>query len=431
MSGPSPNPRAVALQLFRAVMQHKQAFDLALAQNDRLAQLEPRDRAFARLLAASLLRRLGQIDALIDHCLERPLKARYRDTRDLLRLGTLQLVFLETPPHAAVSTTLALAEDPRTAGQKGLINALLRRLATEGAALAAQQDAPRLNTPAWLWKTWVHAYGPIAAHGIAAASLTEPPLDLTVKDDPESWAERLRAQVLFGQTLRLAKAEGDIVRLAGFESGAWWVQDAAAALPAQLLGDLRGKTVLDICAAPGGKTAQLAAAGGRVTAVERSPARVLRLKENLQRLRLSAETVTADALVWRPTASADAILLDVPCSATGTLRRHPDIAHLKGPADVTKLASFQDRLLKTSLEMVKPGGLIVYATCSLQPEEGPERIAALLAGNAPVARVPVTAEEVYGRSEFITADGDLRTLPSHLAEEGGIDGFYACRLRKL
>ncbi len=230
--------------------------------------------------------------------------------------------------------------------------------------------------------------------------------------------------------LRLAPGAGEVSRLPGYQEGAWWVQDGAAALPVRLLGEVAGRAVVDLCAAPGGKTAALAAAGARVTAVDVSPARLARLEENLARLGLAARTVTADAARWRPDEAAEAVLLDAPCSGTGTIRRHPDLAWLKRPEDLPALCELQDRLLGAAVEMAAPGGLVVFVTCSLQPEEGPERIAALMAGGAPVERVPVAAAELFGRGEWISRDGDLRTLPCHLAELGGLDGFYACRLRR-
>jgi 16S rRNA (cytosine967-C5)-methyltransferase len=425
------NPRLVALQLLRSVLERGQALDAALAENPRFATLKVRDRAFARLLVATLLRRLGQLDAVIDHCLERPLKPKLAGVRDLLRLGAVQLLFLETPPHAAVSTTMALAQHPRLAGQKGLINAVLRRLAREGHDLVAAQDAARLNTPGWLWESWTAAYGETRARAIAVAHLVEPPLDLSVKRDPETWARTLAAKRLPNGSLRLASAGGEVTRLAGFDAGAWWVQDAAAALPARLLGPVEGKSVIDLCAAPGGKTAQLVAAGARVTAVDHSPARLERLEANLARLGLEAASVAADARRWRPDAAADAVLLDAPCSATGTIRRHPDIARLKAPEAIAPLTRLQDELLDAAVEMVRPGGRIVYAVCSLQPEEAQSRIRALLARQAAVARHPLERRELPGLEELITPEGDLRTLPCHLADRGGMDGFFACRLTKI
>jgi 16S rRNA (cytosine967-C5)-methyltransferase len=252
---------------------------------------------------------------------------------------------------------------------------------------------------------------------------------LTVRDDPEGWAARLGGRVLPTGGVRLDSA-ALIEDLPGFAAGQWWVQDAAAALPARLFGRLEGRQVVDLCAAPGGKTAQLAAAGAEVIAVDRAAARLKRVTDNLARLGRSAATIAADATQWRPPGKVEAVLLDAPCSATGTIRRHPDIPWLKSPDDVATLAALQDRLLAAAVEMTAPGGILVYCTCSLQPEEGPQRIAALIAKGG-VERVAVSAAEVGGVPEFVTAEGDLRTLPCHLADEGGIDGFYAARLRRL
>ncbi len=441
MTEPARDPRAVAFQLLTQVLDRRRTLDEALAESRGFAALAARDRALVRRLLATLLRRLGQVDDLIRTCLNRPLKRGHGDVRNLLRLGAVQLAFLDTPAHAAVSTTLKLATTPRLAGHKGLINALLRRIDREGAELTATQDAARLNTPRWLWQSWAGAYGEATARAIAEAHLSEAPLDLTLKGparEPtqqpagiEAWAERLAATLLPTGSLRLPPGRGEIAKLPGFEDGAWWVQDTAATLPVRLLGAVAGRRVVDLCAAPGGKTAALAALGAHVVAVEVSPARVARLEENLARLGLNAETVTADAIQWRPPAPVDAVLLDAPCSGTGTLRRHPDIARLKGPGDIAVLTALQDRLLAAAVEMTAPGGNLVYAACSLQPEEGPERIAALLAAGAPVARAPVAAAEVFGRADWLSPDGDLRTMPCHLAELGGMDGFYACRLRRL
>ncbi len=450
--------RDVALEVLQAVLRRRRPLDEALAGHPGVARLASRDRAFARLVVATALRRLGQIDGLIDHCLERPLPDKAQGVRDVLRLGLAQLVFLGTPAHAAVDTSVTLAETHRHGPHKGLVNAVLRRLARDGAALSAAQDAARLNTPDWLWRSWSHAYGEETCRAIAEAHLTPPPLDITVKGDPQNWTEWLDAMLLPTGSLRRpgtsssarAKAgeggerdelgeagtegersSGAVSGLPGFAAGAWWVQDAAAALPARLLGDVKGRTVLDLCAAPGGKTAQLAAKGARVVAVDLSARRLERVRENLDRLRLSAELIVADAADWRPEAPAQAVLLDAPCSGTGTLRRHPDIAHLKSAEDVERLAELEHKLLLNATTMLAPGGVLVYAVCSLQPEEGEARIAALLAAGAPLKRVPVEASEVGGLAEMVTGDGDLLTLPCHLKERGGIDGFYAARLQRL
>jgi 16S rRNA (cytosine967-C5)-methyltransferase len=337
-------------------------------------------------------------------------------------------VFLETPAHAAVNETVALAAARGAERYKGLVNAVLRRLAAEGRGRAATQDAPRLNTPEWLWRAWSAAYGEETARRIAEAHLAEPPLDISLAGDRADWPARLDAEQLPTGSLR-RRAGGLVTELPGYAEGAWWIQDAAAALPARLFGDVRGCHVIDLCAAPGGKTAQLATAGAHVSAVEQSKPRVARLRENLARLELKADLVAADAAAWRPAAPADAVLLDAPCSATGTIRRHPDLPWRKSAKDLPALAAAQQRLLANAAAMVKPGGRLVYAVCSLQPEEGPVVVARFLDTQAHFALEPVAGEEIPGAAEFIAADGTLRTLPCHWAERGGLDGFYIARLR--
>ena len=422
-------PRACALEVLDAVLRRKRRLDAVLADHPGLARLDGRDRALARKLVATTLRRLGQIDALIAHCLERPLPRKAAAAHDLLRLGVCQLVFLETPPHAAVDSVVGLAEKRGQGPHKGLINAVLRRLAEEGPGLAGAQDAPRLNTPPWLWESWRATYGAATCRRIAAAHLAEAPLDVSVKADAEIWAERLGGVVLATGGVR-RRAGGRVETLPGYAEGAWWVQDAAAALPVKLLGDVEGRSVVDLCAAPGGKAAQLAAAGARVTAVDRSPARLERLRENMARLGLHMETVNADAADWRPEKPADAVLLDAPCTATGTIRRHPDIARLKTPDDVAALGGVQARLLEAAAAMVRPGGLVVYGVCSLQPEECETPVSAALAAGAPLEPVPMAPGEGAGLDDVPISGGALRTLPCHWAEEGGMDGFYAARLRR-
>jgi 16S rRNA (cytosine967-C5)-methyltransferase len=348
--------------------------------------------------------------------------------RNLLRIGVAQLVFLDTPPHAAVGETVALAKG-RDSFARGLANAVLRRVAEEGRALVARQDAPRINTPDWLWRSWCEAYGEPRARAIAEAHLAEPPLDLTLREKPEHWADRLGAEHLYASTLRRPTG-GAIEDLPGYAEGAFWVQDAAAALPALLLGEIRGRRVIDLCAAPGGKTAQLAAAGAEVIPVELSEKRALRLRANLQRLRLQAEVVVADALSWRPPALVSHVLLDVPCTATGTIRRHPDIARHRTPDDVVRMADLQARMLAAATEMAEPGGTIVYASCSLQPEEGRLVIERALAGDLPIERMPVKSSELRGLPADLSMEGAVRTLPSALAGRGGLDGFFVARLRR-
>ena len=417
----------MAVDLIGAVLRRKRPLDDAIDDHPELANLAARDRAFARLLVATVLRRQGQIDALIAHCLNTPLPPRAALIHDMLRLGIAQLLFLRTPPHAAVATTVDLAGGRGFPTYKGLVNAVLRRLSLEGPGLVAGQDAARLDTPGWLWDEWARAYGEPVARAIATAHLKEAPLDITVRRDIEHWAKALEAKILPTGTLRRTGG-GAIMSLPGYQEGAWWVQDAAAAMPAMLFGPIAGRVVFDLCAAPGGKTAQLAAAGGKVTAIDRSPRRLHRLKANLARLHLEAECLAADAGTWQPQEPAPFVLLDAPCTATGAIRRHPDVPHLKTPDDVARLAVVQERLLDAAVRLLAPGGTLIYCTCSLEPEEGVKQVEKLLARDAKVRRKPVAAAEIGGLAECVSAAGDLRTLPCHLAEMDGLDGFYAARL---
>ena len=344
-------------------------------------------------------------------------------------MGAAQLLFLGTPAHAAVDTSVRLVIDAGLPHLKGLANAVLRRIARDGTALVGDRDPVRLNAPQWLWQSWTESYGEAATRAIAAAHLIEAPLDLTPRSEAAFWAGRLEGELLPTGTIRRAPG-GSVADLPGFAEGAWWVQDAAAALAVRLLGDIAGRRVADLCAAPGGKTLQLAVAGARVTAVDISGRRMVRVGENLARAGLEAELVTIDVSKWTPEGTFDAILLDAPCSGTGTLRRHPDIAWLKDEEDVGRLTVTQDRLLARAADLLTPGGTLVYAVCSLQDDEGPMRIDGLLERDSRLQRVPVQPDELPDLAEAITPAGDVRTLPSMWAERGGLDGFFISRLRK-
>jgi 16S rRNA (cytosine967-C5)-methyltransferase len=395
-----------------------------------LPALDDRDRALVRKLVATALRRLGTLRHLLSTSLDRGYPDDAPRVETILLVGAAQILWLDVPDHAAVDLGVRLAQADRRAGRyAGLVNAVLRRIARERDAIAS---ADARDTPEWLLARWTATHGAETARAIAAAHAHEPPLDLTVKGDADGWAARLRGHVLATGAVRLI-AHGPVSRLPGYTEGAWWVQDAAAALPVRMLGDVNGLSVADLCAAPGGKTAQLAFAGARVTAVDKSAGRLARLQENLTRLGLAAELVTADATEWRA-GPFDAVLVDAPCSSTGTIRRHPDIAHLKRETDIPSLVELQRRLLAQAIELTKPGGQIVYCVCSLEPEEGESRIDELL-GDPRVRRHPATAADIGGLAEFVTPAGDLRTLPCHLPDPeprlAGLDGFYATRLTRL
>jgi 16S rRNA (cytosine967-C5)-methyltransferase len=390
------------------------------------ADLSNRDRAFARLLIATVLRRLGQLDAVLAaFWRQRPRRQR---TLDALRLGAAQLLLLGTPAHAAVAETVGCVVPP----DRGMVNAILRRVATEGQALLAAQDAPVVNTPGWLLASWREAYGEAHARATARAHLEPPPLDLAARDDPAALAARTGGTPLAGQTVRLAGSHV-VDELPGYDEGLFWVQDVAASLPVRLLGDVRDRRVLDLCAAPGGKTAQLAAAGARVTAVEADPQRCRRLAANLARLRLDAELIEADvlSLTAERLGRFDRVLLDAPCTATGTIRRHPDIAWHKRAYDVVRLAQRQRALLDHAAGLVRPGGLLVYAVCSLQPEEGEPIIDSVLAARDDLVRSPVTPGELADLGLTPTASGTVRTFPFDLGEKGGMDGFFIARLQRV
>jgi len=426
--------RRVAADIIDGVLRRGRALDELLETTRELAALEERDRALTRALVATVMRRLGTLRHLLGECLDRGLPPQAPRAETALLIGAAQILFLDVPDHAAVDLSVRLAQADRSASHfAGLINAVLRRVTREGAAKLATLDAPVLDTPPWLFARWTETYGAETAHAIAAANGGEPALDLTVKSDAEHWAAKLNGRVLPTGSIRTV-AHGTVTALPGFAEGAWWVQDAAAALPAHLLGDIKGRRVADLCAAPGGKTAQLAVAGALVTAVDRAPARLKRLSENLARLSLKAELVCAHAVEWDPNEKFDAVLLDAPCSSTGTIRRHPDVPWLKNEADIAKLSSLQRRLIDRASALTKPGGTLVYCTCSLEPEENERIVADFLARDDSVRRTAISPAEIFGRGEFITKDGDLRTLPCHFEDAdsrlSGIDGFYAARLTK-
>jgi 16S rRNA (cytosine967-C5)-methyltransferase len=420
-------PRRLAWNAVTEALKRRAPLDDMLDEFAAQERLSGRDEALARAIAVVTMRRLGTIGWALRERLDKG----PRDERllHLLAVGAAQILFLDVPDHAAVDTAVELAQgDQRLRHAGGLINAVLRRVAREREAILSGAE-PWLDTPGWLEARWIAQYGEPLATAIAKAHRAMASVDLTVKEDAHAWAERLGGILLPTGSVRLTERTA-IRDLPGYEDGAWWVQDAAAALPARLLAPQPGERIADLCAAPGGKTAQLAAAGAQVLAVDRSAKRLKRLEENLARLRLTAATraIDAEKLDEPP---FDAILLDAPCSATGTIRRHPDVAWTKGEEDVRKLAGLQTRLLDKAAGLLKPGGRLVFCTCSLEAEEGERQAASFLDRHPDFSRRPVMPDEVGGLAECLTPEGDVRTLPCHLAvaghDRGGLDGFFMAR----
>ncbi|MFA4892786.1 MAG: RsmB/NOP family class I SAM-dependent RNA methyltransferase [Brevundimonas sp.] len=417
--------RIAAGVLLNAALEGRGGLDAALSFRE-VSSLPGPDRAFARAVAMAALRRLGEIDQILDRKLQKgpPLAV-----RTILRVALAQMLILETPAFAAVSTAVKLAErEPKTRPYKNLVNAVLRGIDREGPGLTTAES----NLPEWLAARWRASYGESTLIGLALAAREEPATDLSVKPgvDPAAVAEAVEGEVLPGGTVRTG-IRGDISAWPGFDDGVWWVQDAAAAVPGRLLAPKAGETVIDLCAAPGGKTLQLAASGATVVALDRSAVRLKRLEENLARTGLTAEVVATPAEDWDDARTFDAVLLDAPCTATGTFRRNPEVLRATKPADVAKLADVQHRLLDAAAERVKPGGRLVYCVCSLEREEGETQIIAFLRRNPAFKTTPAVPADIGAPDEALTPEGWLRILPSMWAEKGGLDGFFIARLDRV
>ncbi|MCQ2914344.1 MAG: methyltransferase domain-containing protein [Alphaproteobacteria bacterium] len=405
----------------------EEEFARVMAEMDKSSPLEQRDRMFVRLLLTTTLRRLGQIDDILSKFLKKKPDAVY--VVDLLRLAVAQILFLKTPAHASVNTTVDLVKQSKFKGFAGLVNAVLHNVIRQGNSILEKQNSAELNTPKWLLKIWQEEYGVIEADNIADCSLEEAPLDFTVKEDPVKWATELGGIVMPNGTVRRNK-NAVVPELNGFKEGSWWVQDLSASMPARLFKDINGKKVADVCAAPGGKTAQLICFGANVTAIDISKNRIKRLQENLSRLGFNAEICVEDALKWvenQKENSWDAILLDAPCSATGTLRRHPDVVLHRSEKDIDRLSSLQKELLLKMHKVLKKNGTLVYCVCSIIPKEGRLLIDEIEKENL-FKRIPLSSEVP---NEMISKNGDLTILPTLYKQFGGCDGFYAARLKKI
>ncbi|NVD40732.1 MFS transporter [Ensifer sp. HO-A22] len=434
---PGLRTRQAAAKILGAVVDRKTSLDGMLDHehgNPAYRELNEADRALVRAILNSALRHLPRIQAAIGSMLQTPLPEGARALDHVLAVAAAQILYLDVPDHSAVDLAVEQAQaDPRNRRFANLVNAVLRRLSREkDAILESQRTLPAM--PDWFFDRLVERYGREQANLIAEAQLTPAAIDLTVKSDANGWAARLGGTVLPTGSVRLAEFSGSIPSLAGFSDGEWWVQDAAASIPARLFGSLAGKSVVDLCAAPGGKTAQLILAGANVMALDQSSSRLRRLKGNLERLGLEAQTKETNMADFRPDELFDAALLDAPCSSTGTTRRHPDVLWTKGPEDIEKLALLQERLLRHALTVVKPDGIVVFSNCSLDPREGEEVVARVVGAGADYERVPVLAKDWPGLEDAITPLGEVRTTPSMFPLDppfaGGLDGFYAAVIRR-
>lgn len=426
--------RMVALNVLSQILGSKKMLDAVLDHDAAFKGLPVRDRAFVRMMVSTVLRRKGQMDDLIARAMERGDTPRPEQLKWILYLGVAQLMFMDVPSHAAVDTSVELTSQADMDGRKGFVNAVLRKISASGKKWIEDQDVAALNLPAWLYQSWITSYGVVRAKDIALACLEEAALDITLKHakDADFWASLLAAEKLPTDSLR-RKSGGHVGDLQGFDKGEWWIQDASSALPVKLLGDVGGKTVLDLCAAPGGKTMQLAAAGAQVLALDRSASRMTLLNDNLKRVGLQGKvtTVIEDGAGWAPKQAFTHILIDAPCTATGTLRRHPDLMHLKNEKDQAGLESIQTRLLENAARLLAVGGTLVYCTCSLQTGEGERQIERFLLDHRNFTRVPVLKEEIGNVDGIINGDGDVRVFPYALKEQGGMDGFFISRLQRL
>lgn len=436
MTGSTSSPagldvRQIAVDTFvRVLGEHRTVEDVLVAEK-RMAVLENRDRGFLFALLLAAFRHLGEIDAVLGSHLAKPLPRKAGPAHAILRLAVAQLLFLDTPPHAVIDLAVRSAKSDRNAMHfSGLINAVLRKVAAAGKQSLADLDSARLNTPDWLWSRWCDAYGEAAARELVAIHQEEPPLDLTPRSGSGDWSQVLGAELLPTGSLRLAGAHAPVSELPGFREGAWWVQDAAAAIPALLLGSVQDKSVLDLCAAPGGKTLQLCSGGGSVTAVDVSADRLTRLQENLTRCGLQAKVVAVDILQFVPDESFDAVLLDAPCSATGTIRRHPELPYIKSASQIGELRGLQRKLLNRAASFVRVGGTLVYCTCSLEPEEGEAQVKHFLKTH-PDFSVDVPPRDLLP-AEYVSAEGWVRILPHFtLGTARGLDGFFAVALTRV
>jgi 16S rRNA (cytosine967-C5)-methyltransferase len=437
MTKPGLQSRQAASKLLAAVVDRQTSLDGLLDPvngNRAFRELSGPDQALVKAILLATLRHLPLIEAFLSRLVAKPLPDGARALTHVLHVAASQILYLDIPDHSAVDIAVEQARlDPRSRRFAPLVNAVLRRMIREQAKVMPLLQSATVNAPDWFAERLRAAYGG-QTDAILKAHTIEPAIDLTVKSDAAAWAEKLNGVVLPTGSVRLSNVDGPITALPGFSDGQWWVQDAAAAIPARLFGNVTDQRIADLCAAPGGKTAQLAQFGAVVTAVDLSKNRLKRLSENMNRMKLNVEILQADIMKWRPETLFDGILLDAPCSSTGTVRRHPDIPWTKSPSDIEKLAHLQEQMLQRALGLVKPGGRVVFSNCSLDPMEGENMVQRVLENCPGIERTPVDPALLPGLEAAITSKGEVRTTPAMLPNDdprlAGLDGFFASVLMR-
>lgn len=430
--------RLIAAKILAAIIKQKKSLDGLLDKKSGhpgFLKLPPLDQNLCRAIILASLRHHIAIEKQLQGYLKNPLPAKADALSFLFHISAAQILYLNIPSHAAIFLAVeATKKDPRLRRFTALVNAILRQFAKDGEKFPLK-DSPLTLTPEWFIRLLKLQYDSETIKAIICAQNHQPPLDITVKDNPSFWAQKLNALIVSGNSLRLKEKNLNITELPGFSEGAWWVQNTASAIPAQLMPNIQGKNVADLCAAPGGKTAQLILQGANVTAIEKVETRAQRLKENLDRLQLKAKIHIADLLTYSPKENFDAVLLDAPCSSTGTIRRHSDILWNKDLKDIEQLAQLQYQLLVRAIKFTKPGGTIIFSNCSLAPQEGEELIEKILQTYENIRLSPLSGEEFPKFKDFLTKDGYLRTHPASFSHANplfaGMDGFFAARLIKI
>jgi 16S rRNA (cytosine967-C5)-methyltransferase len=432
--------RQAVVEILNAVLQKKRPFDSAfidvIDKKFKDTKLESRDRGFIKLVCITTLRHFGQANYVLNSFLQKPLPKKTVLLKAILISAIAQLLYLKTPAHAAIDTAVELTKTNKMKNYSKLVNGVLRNVErNKNKILQDDKNTAKLNVPNWLYSSWERAYGADFAEKISQINLIEPNIDFSVKNNAKSWASELEGELLPFDSVR--KSGSCIVKnLAKYENGEWWVQDIAASIPVKLAGNIKGKKVADLCSAPGGKTCQLINKGAKVTAFDRSEKRIKILKENLERLNFSADVICSDSYKWlknNEDEKFDMILLDAPCSATGTIRKNPDVLIHKNQDNIYQYANTQKKLLNAAIGALKKGGTLLYCVCSIQPEEGEMQIKKFLSSNQNMEKIPFKTEELNelnakGLEHIITENGDIRTLPFYLEEQGGMDGFFLSRL---